>query len=290
MINLDVIKVQNYSVNKEDILMDYLMNNLKYTHKDAKKKLANGNVLVNKKQITQYNFKLKINDIITITNFNSKLSDNIDIIYEDKNIIVVNKPANLLTISTNKEKEKTLYHIVSAYLKKTNKNAKVFVIHRLDRETSGIVMFAKDEKIKNLYQNNWDSLVKYRGYIAVVHGEVTKKEDTIIQYLKENENFYVYPTNNKTGKKAITIYKVLKSNKQYSLLDIEIKTGRKNQIRVAMKSIGHSIIGDKKYGADDKNSNIFGLHANKLIVQNPITNKILTFETDIPLAFKNKFD
>lgn len=287
MINLDVINVQNYSINKEDILINYLMSDLKYTHKEAKKKLANGQVFVNQKQITQYNFILKINDTITITNFNSRLNDNIDIIYEDKNIIVVNKPVNLLTISTNKEKEKTLYHIVSAHLKKTNKNAKVFVIHRLDRETSGIVIFAKDEKTKNLYQNNWDSFVKYRGYIALVHGEVTKKEDVIIQYLKENENFYVYPTNNKTGKKAITKYKVLKSNKKYSLLDIEIKTGRKNQIRVAMKSINHSIVGDKKYGIDDKQSNIFGLHANKLIVQNPITNKMMTFKTDIPLVFEN---
>lgn len=282
--------MQNYSINKEDILINYLMNDLNYSHKEAKRKLANGQVFVNQKQVTQYNFKLKINDTIDITNFNSKLNDNINIIYEDKNIIVVNKPSNLLTISTNKEKEKTLYHMVSAYLKKANKNAKVFVIHRLDRETSGIVMFAKDEKTKNLYQNNWDSLVKYRGYIALVDGQVTKKEDVIIQYLKENENFYVYSTNNKTGKKAITSYKVLKSNKKYSLLDIEIKTGRKNQIRVAMKSIGHSIIGDKKYGIDDKQSNIFGLHANKLIVQNPINNKILTFETDIPLVLKNKFD
>lgn len=282
--------MQNYSINKEDILINYLMNYLNYSHKEAKRKLANGQVFVNQKQVTQYNFKLKINDTIDITNFNSKLNDNINIIYEDKNIIVVNKPSNLLTISTNKEKEKTLYHMVSAYLKKANKNAKVFVIHRLDRQTSGIVMFAKDEKTKNLYQNNWDSLVKYRGYIALVDGQVTKKEDVIIQYLKENENFYVYSTNNKTGKKAITSYKVLKSNKKYSLLDIEIKTGRKNQIRVAMKSIGHSIIGDKKYGIDDKQSNIFGLHANKLIVQNPINNKILTFETDIPLVLKNKFD
>lgn len=290
MIIWEVINLKNYNVNNEDILINYLVKNLHYSHKEAKKKLTNGQIVVNQKKITQYNFKLKINDIITIANFNSKLNDNIDIIYEDKNIIVVNKPSNLLTISTNKEKEKTLYYLVSSYLKKENKKAKIFVIHRLDRETSGIVMFARNEKIKNLYQNNWDSLVKYRGYIALVDGKVIKKEDTIIQYLKENEKFYVYPTNKGNGKKAITSYKVLKSNKQYSLLDIEIKTGRKNQIRVAMKSIGNSIVGDKKYGHTNKKENIFGLHANKLIIQNPITNKILTFKTDIPLAFKNKFN
>lgn len=287
MISLDVIIVQDYVINKEYILMDYLINNLKYTHKEAKKKLTNGNILVNQKKITQYNFGLKINDIITITNFNSKLNDNIDIIYEDKNIIVVNKPTNLLTVGTLKEKEKTLYHIVSTYLKTLNKNAKVFVIHRLDKETSGIVMFAKSEKIKKLYQDNWDSLAKYRGYVALVHGEIGKEEDTIIQFLKENNNFYVYATNDTTGKQAITYYKVLKSNKNFSLLEIEIKTGRKNQIRVAMKSINHPIVGDNKYGNDTKYTNIFGLHADKLIIKNPITNKVMTFKTDIPLTFEN---
>lgn len=279
--------MKKYIVTNEVFLIEFLVKILKYSHKEAKKKLTNGNIFVNQKQITQYNFFLKVNDIITIANFNSKLNDNIDIIYEDKDIIVVNKPTNLLTIGTLKEKEKTLYHIVSAYLKKINKNAKVFIIHRLDKETSGIVMFAKSEKVKKLYQDNWDSLAKYRGYVALVHGEIEKKEDTIIQFLKENDNFYVYATNNKTGKQAITYYKILKSNKNFSLLEIEIKTGRKNQIRVAMKSINHPIVGDKKYGNGHKYTNIFGLHANKLIIKNPITNKIMTFKTDIPLTFEN---
>ena len=286
MINLDVIIVKNYYINKEYILIEYLMNDLKYSHKEAKKKLTNGNILVNQKKVTQYNFKLKINDVITITSFNSKLNDNIDIIYEDKDIIVVNKPSNLLTISTTKEKEKTLYHIVSAYLKKLNKNAKVFIIHRLDKETSGIVIFAKNEKTKKLYQDNWDSLVKYRGYVALVEGIVKKENDIIIQYLKENENFYVHPTNSKLGKKAITHYKVLKTNQQYSLLDIEIKTGRKNQIRVAMQSIGHPIIGDQKYGYDNKFTNLFGLHAYRLVIWNPVTKRIMTFQTKIPATFE----
>lgn len=290
MINLDVIIVQDYIVNNEDILIDYLINNLKYPHKDAKRKLANGNVLVNQKKITQYNFKLSTNDIITITNFNSKLSDKVDIIYEDKNIIVVNKPSNLLTIATNTEKEKTLYHLVSFYLKKKNKNAKIFIIHRLDKETSGIVIFAKSEKIKKLYQDNWDSLVKYRGYIAIVEGMVKKENDIILQYLKENEHFYVYPTNSKIGKKAITHYKVLKANNQYSLLDIEIKTGRKNQIRVAMKSIGHPIIGDQKYGAKNKLEKVFGLCAYNLSIQDPINNKQLNFKIDMPHELKKFFN
>lgn len=281
--------MQKYVVNNDDILINYLINILKYTRKEAKKKLVNRQVFVNQKQITQYNFKLNVNDIITITNFNTKLNDNIDIIYEDKDIIVVNKPTNLLTIGTTKEKEKTLYYMVSAYLKKANKNAKVFIIHRLDKETSGIIMFAKNEKIKKLYQDNWNSLIKYRGYVALVDGEIEKKENKITQYLKEKNNFYVYATNDKTGKLAITYYKVLKSNKNFSLLDIEIKTGRKNQIRVAMQSINHPIIGDKKYGATKMINGIFGLCAYKLIIKNPINSNQLNFEIGIPTEFKNLF-
>lgn len=287
-IGSDILK--NYIVKNENTLINYLVIDLHYTHKEAKKKLTNGQVLVNQKQITQYNLKLNTNDIITITNFNSKLNDNIDIIYEDKNIIVVNKPSNLLTIATTKEKEKTLYHIVSNYLKKLNKKAKIFIIHRLDKETSGIVMFAKSEKIKKLYQDNWDSLVKYRGYIAVVNGIVEKENGIITQYLKENEHFYVYPTNSKIGKKAITHYEVLKINKQYSLLNIEIKTGRKNQIRVAMQSIGHPIVGDLKYGENQKDKKWFGLCAHKLVIKDPTNNKQLNFEIAIPIEFQKLFN
>ena len=240
--------MKSYIINNEIFLIDYLINELKYSHKEAKKKLVNNQVSVNDTIITKYNYLLKHNDNLIIKNFNSKINDDIKIVYEDQNIIVVDKPANLLTISTLNEKEKTLYHIVSDYLKKKNKNSKTFIVHRLDKETSGIVMFAKSEKTKKLYQDNWNTIVKYRGYVAVVEGELKTQEDIITQYLTENDNYYIYPTNSKKGKKAITCYRVLKTNKKYSLLNIEIKTGRKNQIRVAMKTIGHPIVGDYKYG------------------------------------------
>ena len=159
--------MKNYIIEKEISLIDYLINVLNYSHKEAKKKLSNEQILINNKVVTKYNYLLKTNDKLIITNFNSKINDDIKIIYEDKNIIVVNKPANLLTISTDKEKEKTLYHLVSNYLKRINKNTKVFVIHRLDKETSGIVMFAKSEKIKQTYQKNWDNLVKKKKIVLL---------------------------------------------------------------------------------------------------------------------------
>ncbi len=281
--------MKSYIIDTEILLIDYLTNNLKYSNKDAKKLLTKGQIKINNKIVTQYNYQLKLHDNLTINNFYSKINNNIEIIYEDKNIIVINKPENLLTIATNNEKEKTLYHLVSSYLKQKNKNAKVFIIHRLDKETSGIVMFAKDEKTKKIYQDNWDNLVKYRGYIALVEGKVEKQSDTIIQYLKENNNHYVYATDFKNGKKAITKYKVIKENQNYSLLDIEIKTGRKNQIRVGMQQIGHPIVGDKKYGSCDNSLKRLGLCANKLIVTNIINHKDLVFEIEIPEIFLKQF-
>lgn len=219
--------------------------------------------------------------------------DKLDIIFEDKELLVVNKPCGLLTIATDKEKEKTLFHKVYLYLKKKNKNNKVFIVHRLDKDTSGIVLFAKNEKLKLLLQKNWDQITKERDYIAIVHGEVEKNKDTIISWLKETKTLLTYSSSkDNDGKKAITNYRVIKKNKKYSFLDISLKTGRKNQIRVHMKDINHPIIGDKKYGVKDSFNHMY-LHAYKLSLVHPITKKLLEFETDIPKYFsefiKNEF-
>ena len=211
--------------------------------------------------------------------------DRLDIIYEDKSIIVVNKPSHLLTISTDNEKEKTLFHKVLMYEKKKNKNNKVFVVHRLDKDTSGLIIFAKDEKTKHFLQNNWDKNTK-RGYVAVVNG-ITKNKEILKSYLAETKTLMVYTTlDKKIGKLAITEYEKLAGNKKLSLLKINIRTGRKNQIRVQLNDNGNSIVGDKKYG-----NNKFDplrrlcLHANYLSIINPVTNKIMVFETDIPKEF-----
>ena len=162
------------------------------------------------------------------------------------------------------------------------KKQKVFIIHRLDKDTSGIVVFAKNEKIKKLYQDNWNDLVIKRGYIAVVCGK-TKDKDTIKSYLKENSNMMVYSSYD--GKLAITNYEKIKSNNKYTMLQIYIDTGRKNQIRVHMKENGTPIIGDKKYGNKNNSLKRLGLHANILIIRNPINNKILEFTSNYPYEF-----
>lgn len=279
-----------YIVKESMILIDFLEQVLKKTHKDAKKLLTNKQITVNNKVVSKYNMPLLVNDIVIINKFNNNNMDSkVEILYEDKNIIVVNKPSSLLTISTENEKEKTLYHLVSEYVKKTNKNNKIFVVHRLDKDTSGIVLFAKNEKVKNLYQNAWDELVLYRGYVAILEGRLQNYRGKIMQYLKEDKDtFRVYTTNKNDGKKALTLYKVLKVNEKYTLVDVEIKTGRKNQIRVAFSSLGYPVLGDQKYGSQDKSLKRLGLHAYKLIIVNPLNKRKMDFEIKIPDEFYKK--
>ena len=174
------------------------------------------------------------------------------------------------------------------YLKKKNKNNRIFIIHRLDKDTSGIIMFAKNERAKHLYQDNWNDIVKKRCYYAVIDGKMQNKEGTIKSYLKENGNM-VYSVKDRSGKLAITEYKVLKERKNISLLDINLKTGRKNQIRVHMKENKTPILGDLKYGEKSKLINRLALHAYKLELINPVTKKLLTFEVNMPNEFKILF-
>ena len=273
-------------VNKDSLLLDYLYENLDMPKKRVKQYLTHGSIYVNNSKVTKYDYKLiKGMNIIIDTNAKNKLELPFEIVFEDDHIIVVNKPSGLLTIATNKEKEKTLYHIVREYLLSKDKFAKVFIVHRLDKDTSGIVVLAKDEKTKNKLQENWQEFVTLREYVAVVHGKLKNKEDKIIQYLKETKTNLVYVSRDKEGKEAITNYKVIKENDDYSLISINIETGRKNQIRVAFQSINHPILGDKKYGEKDDFERLY-LHANRLKMYYPEIKKDILFEVSTPNEFK----
>lgn len=278
--------MEKYIVKENEILIDFLKKMFSNLSKNSVKSLLhNEKVFVNGNMTTKYNYELNIGDVVEIR---EKVAKNIDIIYEDKDIIVINKPSGLLTVATEKEKNKTAYHLVMEYLKKKNKNNRIFIIHRLDRDTSGIIMFAKNERAKHLYQDNWNDIVKKRCYYAVIDGKMENKEGTIKSYLKENGNM-VYSVKDRSGKLAITEYKVLKERKNISLLDINLKTGRKNQIRVHMKENKTPILGDLKYGEKSKLINRLALHAYKLELVNPVTKKLLTFEINMPNEFKMLF-
>jgi len=211
--------------------------------------------------------------------------DRIKIIYEDKYILVVDKPTNILSVSTENEKERTMFHLVYNYIKSKNKNNKIFIVHRLDKDTSGLMIFAKSEIVKQKLQDNWDKLVE-RYYIAIVYGDVLEKEKTIKSYIAETKTLLSYSTTKEKGKLAITKYEKIKSNKKYTMLNINILTGRKNQIRLHMKEMGHIIVGDKKYGAKTNPINRLCLHANRLIFKHPITNKIIELSSDYPKQFE----
>lgn len=278
--------MEKYIVKENEILIEFLKKMFSNLSKNSVKSLLhNEKVFVNGNMTTKYNYELNIGDVVEIR---EKVAKNIDIIYEDKDIIVINKPSGLLTVATEKEKNKTAYHLVMEYLKKKNKNNRIFIIHRLDKDTSGIIMFAKNERAKHLYQDNWNDIVKKRCYYAVIDGKMENKEGTIKSYLKENGNM-VYSVKDRSGKLAITEYKVLKERKNISLLDINLKTGRKNQIRVHMKENKTPILGDLKYGEKSKLINRLALHAYKLELINPVTKKLLTFEINMPNEFKTLF-
>ena len=204
--------------------------------------------------------------------------DRLKILFEDKHMIAVYKKSGIPTIKSEKYRD-NLYSLVYDYLHK--KNQKVFVVHRLDADTSGIVLFAKSEVVKDNLQLNWDNTT--REYIAVVHGK-TNEKGTIESYLKETKTLLSYSTKDKSGKYARTDYELLDSNKQYSLLKINIKTGRKNQIRVHMKDNNTPIVGDRKYGIKDGYRTML-LEANRLFFVHPITRERINIDIGINESF-----
>lgn len=270
-------------VKKESNLMNYLVENTDYTKTKIKSLLKYKNIMVDEKVPLHFDMILKKGQVIEISKEKKVTKINtIDIIYEDKDYLVVNKPSGMLTISTEKEKNRTLYHMVREYIHSKRNREKIFIVHRLDRETSGLVLFCKNEELRDKLQENWESVAIKREYAAVVSGILEKKKERLVAYLKENKANLVYVSKNKEGKQAITNYEVIKENRN-SLLKILIETGRKNQIRVQLNEIGHPILGDKKYG------NIKGkrllLCANRLDIRDPRTKKILSFEINVPREF-----
>lgn len=256
--------------------------------------LSHRQVMVNEKITTQFNLALQAGDLVTISNTrgNTELSHpKLKIIFEDQYLIVVEKKEGLLTVTTGKSDETTAFSILKNHLRRSSPENKIYVVHRLDRETSGIIMFAKSREIQLALQENWHRVITKRVYVALVEGKVTKEKDTIITWLTENEKslkIHSSLTDN-GGQQAITHYKVVKSNEKYSLLEIELETGRKNQIRVHMQSIGHPIVGDKKYGSDSVIIGRLGLHARILAFIHPMSLENISFETPVPRNFLNIF-
>jgi 23S rRNA pseudouridine1911/1915/1917 synthase len=237
-------------------------------------------------------FKLAPGDRINVYPgriFKGKELKGISIVYEDAHLIVIYKPTGLLSVSANKPSA-TAYSLLSEHIKAQDPKNRIFIVHRLDRETSGLMMFARNENVQRILQDNWKEMVFERKYIAVTSGVLNRPEGTVTSYLVENKAMTVYSTNDsEKGQLAITHYKTLKRKKPYTLMEIMLETGRKNQIRVHMSDLGHPIIGDKKYGSADNPFNRIGLHAWILGFTHPVTGEKMRFESDIPAEFLSLF-
>src|SRR5574344_88152 len=281
-----------FNVHEPAELMEFLMQKMAgISRNKVKALLTNRVILVDNAIVTQYNFKLLPGMKVLMSKAKNNVEFNnpmLKIVYEDAYIIVVEKKEGLLSVSTEQQKERTAQHILSEYVKKQCRGNRIFVVHRLDRETSGLMMYAKDERTQNTLRDNWHDIVKDRRYVTVVEGEMEKDFGTIETWLTDKK-LYVSssPFDDGEGKQAITHYKTIKRANGYSLVELNLETGRKNQIRVHMSEMGHPVVGDERYGSEINPLGRMALHAFKLCFYHPVTNELMEFDTPYPSAFKS---
>src|SRR5690625_539672 len=248
--------------------------------------LRRGQVSINGRATTQFDEKLRAGDLVTVLKNEAakRLGAlvGLEIIYEDEDVLVVDKDEGMLSVATEKGEYYTVHNQMMEYVKHQNPGNRIFIVHRLDQDTSGIMILARSEQAKNYLQNNWHKVVPERSYLALVEGEVEREAGRIESYLMETKTFYVFSTKDDEGLHAITHYKKLKSKGGYSLLEVLLETGRKNQIRVHMKDLGHPVVGDKKYGAETDPIRRLGLHAKAITFTHPRTKEKMRFEARVP--------
>ena len=281
-------------VNEQTELLKYLFEVLSSRSRNSVKGILNrGQVLVNGKVSTQFNDLLNPGDKVQIharVATDEVKMTGVTILHEDNDLIVIEKEPGLLSIASEDEKHLTAYRQLTDYVRSVNPKNRIFVVHRLDRDTSGVMVFAKNKEVQQTLQNSWTESVRERAYIALVEGAV-KKDGTVTSWLTENKTFMVYSSPRPNdGKKAITHYKVLQSNRNFSLLQVNLDTGRKNQIRVHMQDIGHPVVGDKKYGSRVNAIGRLGLHANAIELKHPTTGESMRFESKTPASFTRPFN
>ena len=295
----------SFKVNRSDELLEFLLKKMNTSRNNVKNLLSHHMVLVNGSPVSQYNLMLAKDDEVKITKKpqldmprvknNSKNKKDkpkrvyLDIIYEDDDFIAINKPNGLLSVESDKERECAFSYVLE-YMQENDPKSRPFVLHRIDKETSGVLVFAKNVKIHSMLKLNWNEYIKTREYFAMVEGTLKEKEGRITSYLKENQNNLVYSTQDPSGLLAVTDYKVKKENGQYSLLSVLIFTGRKNQIRVHMHDIGNPIVGDDKYACTKNPLKRLGLHASRLEFLHPITKELISIKAPVPNIFYGPFE
>ena len=280
------------TVESESRALEFLLDKVKGKSRNAVKNLlTNRQVLLDGKVVTRHDTPLAVGQTVTILPPGAGAPADLPfpICYEDEWLLAIEKPAGLLSVASDKERERTAYRMVLEHQRAIDEAAQLHVVHRLDKDTSGLLLFAKSREIKEQLQENWENAVRERVYTAVVSGQPRERTGVVRSYLKETRTHLVYSSDDPRGKEAITEYRVQKSENGYSLLELYLQTGRKNQIRVHMKELGCPVVGDRKYGGEKSPIGRLCLHAGRLVFTHPVTGEVVTLTSRKPRDFNRLF-
>ena len=278
------MREQSYTAEGEGALLPFLLAHVRgMSRNNVKALLVRGQVEVDGAPVTRHDHLLRPGQTVRVLPAPRPQAP-FPVLYEDGRILVVDKPAGLLSMASDRERVRTAYRMAADYVRRGNPRGRVFIVHRLDRDTSGVLLFAKDEETKRAYQDNWDALARRRGYLAVAEGRPPKEADTVRTLLRENAAHRVYSVRS-GGKEAVTRYRTLRAGRDYTLLEVDIDTGRKNQIRAHLSELGCPVAGDKTYGAATDPLGRLCLHAHELALADPFTGEERVYRSAAPKGF-----
>lgn len=290
MRNSSSLRYTTFRVKEATTLLEFIQKALDgVSHNRAKAILTGGGVRVDHKNTRQFDLTLQSGKLVEISKRKPKgelQSKFVKIVYEDPQIIVIEKAPGILSMASSHHSF-CVKQVLDDYFHRTHQKCNAHVVHRLDRDTSGLLVYAKTLEAEQILEHNWRDIVTDRRYLALVSGELPQQQGSVESWLKDNKAYFTYssPTDN-GGKYALTHYRVLKSNGRHSLVELKLETGRKNQIRVHMQDLGHPVCGDTKYGNGDDPIGRLALHAFRLNFYHPITGEPLKFETPVPKGFR----
>lgn len=289
--NKNLNEYAHYKVEQDDTLLNFLLNNVSESRSKIKATLQGRGIKVEGKTVTQFDFPLRRGmrvDVSKTKRNNDKLKSRyVKIVYEDQYLVVIEKNVGILSMAAG-HKSLNVKAVLDDYFRKTRQRCTAHVVHRLDRDTSGLMLYAKDMETEQILEHNWHDIVYDRRYVAVVSGEMEQDEGTVANWLKDNKAYVTFssPIDN-GGKYAVTHFRVLDRTTEHSLVEYRLETGRKNQIRVHSADMGHPVCGDVKYGNGDDPAHRLCLHAFMLCFHHPVTGQPMEFETMIPAAFRH---
>lgn len=282
----------HYVVREAQPLLEWLLENLNLSRSKVKATLQGRGIKVNGKTVTQFDFPLQVGMRISVSKTKKNdlfKSRYVKVVYEDRFLIVVEKAEGILSMAAG-ARSMNVKSVLDDYFLKSRQKCRAHVVHRLDRDTSGLMVYAKDMETEQIFEHEWQQIVYDRRYVAVVSGEVEEEGGTIANWLKDNKAFVTYssPVDN-GGKYAVTHFHTLARTTEHSLVEFSLETGRKNQIRVHSADMGHPVCGDAKYGNGDDPLHRLCLHAYILCFYHPVTGERMEFETPVPTAFRKMF-